>query len=121
MISLEMAFCLPILCVVLLAMLQFSLLFVARGQIIDASRVGARTATLPGANQDDVQRDVLQALGGRLGQYAQVQTELGVQTGDLCRVTVKVPMVAVSPDLLWPVGFSIQNQYLYGDSAMSKE
>jgi Flp pilus assembly protein TadG len=45
-LSMELVFTLPILMVVLLGLFEFSMLFFARGMVVEAARVGARKASL---------------------------------------------------------------------------
>ncbi|RLS54151.1 MAG: hypothetical protein DWH91_12600, partial [Planctomycetota bacterium] len=48
-LSAELLLTLPILIVLLFGLLEFSLLFFARGDVVDASRAGARAARIFGA------------------------------------------------------------------------
>lgn len=121
LLSMELVLTLPILGILLLGMFEFSMLFFARGVVVDACRAGAKQATLQGATQADVEVAVLNLLGGRLHENAQVETVLGKNSGDPVSVAVSVPMNAAVPDLLWMVGFSLRDQYLFCQTQMSKE
>jgi Flp pilus assembly protein TadG len=120
-LSLELAMTLPILGAVLFGLLEFSLLFTARGAVVEASRLGARKASLPGATYQDVETEVRRVLSRRLQTRAQISLDPGQQTGDLVTVAVQVPMSAVAPYLLWPIGFSLNNRTLYAQTRMVKE
>jgi len=121
LLSMELVLTLPILGILLLGLFEFSMLFFARGDVVDACRAGAKQASLQGATEEDVEAAVLNALSGRLQANAQVETQLGEHSGDPIAVAVSVPMGAASPDLLWVVGFSLQNEFLYCETRMTKE
>jgi Flp pilus assembly protein TadG len=117
----ELVLTLPILAVLLLGLFEFSLLFFARGDVVDACRAGAKQASLQGATQADVEAAVLNSLSPRLQENCVVEANLGQYSGDPVSVAVSVPMTAASPDLLWVVGFSLQEQNLYCQTHMNKE
>ena len=120
-LSMELVLVLPILGILLMGLFEFSLLFFARSEVVDASRAGARKATLPGTTLADVELEVLQTLSPRLRDAAQVGIESGAYSGDPVIVAVRVPMSAASPDLLWPIGFGLQNNDLVCETRMVKE
>lgn len=120
-LSMELVMTLPVLMIVLLAILEFSILFYARGTVVEASRAGARAATLHGATEQDIIDNVMQVLGPRLGERAEVLIEPGQHSGDTVIVGVSVPMADSSPDLLWPIGFGLQGRALYSETSMEKE
>ena len=117
----ELVLVLPILGTLLFGLLEFSLLFFARGEVVAASRAGARCAALAGTTDLDVEAEVLACLSPRLRSECQVVVEAGDYTGDPVIVAVRVPMSAASPDLLWPIGFSLEGQDLYCQTRMTKE
>ena len=41
--------------------------------------------------------------------------------GEIVTVAVRVPMSTASPDLLWPIGFSLRGRSLYCETRMAKE
>lgn len=120
-LSLELVIALPILGIVLMGLFEFSLLFFARGDVVEASRVGARVATLPGVTAEDVQAEMMRVLNPQLSEYLDIDVELGERTGDVVTATVYVPMMSAAPDLLWPIGFSLQDRYLIAETRMIKE
>lgn len=120
-LTIELILTLPILIMLLLAMLEFTLLFLARGEVAEASRLGARRAMLANVSEEDVQHEVERVLPARLRQGAQVRIELGDRSGDVVAVGVSVPMHAASPDLMWPIGFSVKNRDMYCETRMVKE
>ncbi|MEX0702854.1 MAG: TadE family protein [Planctomycetales bacterium] len=120
-LSLELALTLPILGVVLFALFEFSLLFFARSEVAQASRAGARLAAAPGVSAAEVEDRVRSLLGPRLNRRMQVRTDLGEETGDVVRVAVAVPMNDASPDLLWPIGYSLRGRSLLAETRMVRE
>ena len=121
LLSMELVLTLPILGVLLLGLFEFSMLFFARGDVVDPSPGRAKHSTLQGATLADVENAVLNSLGGRLQESATVEAQLGEHSGDPVAVSVSVPMSAASPDLLWIVGFSLQGENLYCETRMTKE
>lgn len=117
----ELAFALPILLIVLMAIFEFSLLFLARGEVVEASREGARVASLPGATWESVEGAVQQSLTPRLRQSVRIDISGGERAGDVTSVTVLVPMHLASPDLLWPIGYSLKGRTLIAESRMMRE
>jgi hypothetical protein len=121
MVSLELVLTLPILGVVLMGMVEFAMLFYARSSLVEASRAGARAASFAGVDLDQAEAEVRKILSPGLRQNVRVNVTPGVHTGDTVVVAVQVPMSAASPDLLWPIGFSLQDRYLYSETRMLKE
>ena len=117
----ELVMILPIFGIVLFGLFEFSLLFAARGRVVEASRAGARMACLAGATREAVEEAALGTLDHSLRQTAQVRVDLGEATGDVARVAVVVPMTEAAPDLLWPVGFGLDGRTLYAETRMAKE
>jgi hypothetical protein len=121
LLSMELVLTLPLLMLVLFAVFEYSMLFFARGGVVEASRIGARTATYPGASLEVIEQSVVQSLGPQLNQNVSVFVEPGQFSGDRVVVVVKVPMAAASPDLLWPIGFGLQGRYLIAETVMERE
>ena len=117
----EMALTLPILGIVLMALLEFSLLFFARGDIVEASRAGARRASLPGATLAEVEQEIRRVLNPQLSASMQVDADLEAASGEVVSVVVRVPMTRAAPDLLWPIGFSLTDRYLQSETRMIRE
>lgn len=120
-LSMELVLTLPLLLLVLFAVFEYSMLFFARGSVVEASRVGARTATYPGASLEVIEQSVAQSLGPQLNQNADILVEQGQFSGDRVSVVVQVPMANASPDLLWPIGFGLQGRYLVAETVMERE
>jgi len=121
MITMELVMTLPILLLFLMGLFEFSFLFYARGDVVEASRAGARLATMTGVHEEDIQAEVRRSFGHKYGSQVQVETSLGKYSGDEISVVVRVPMKAASPDLLWPVGYSLADRHLVAETRMIKE
>ncbi len=124
--TLEVLVALPILVLVAVAILEFSLLWSANLRVKEASRAAARVVSLPAANFAELQqaatRAAVQALAdARLANHLQLHVEPGAHTGDLVMAEVVVPMTAASPDLLDFFGFSLRDRVLVGQTVMRKE
>lgn len=117
----ELALTLPILGVVLFGLVEFSLLFYARSTVVEASRAGARVAMLEGADYDQVEAAVYRVLPPRLRRGAQIHYLPADDNEDYVLVGVQVPMTSASPDLLWPVGYSLRGRELYAETTLLRE
>ena len=120
-LSMELVLVLPILALVLSGVFEFSLLFLARGELVEASRVAARTASLPGRTLEDVEEEVLKVLHPRFHDSLQVDAEFGEKSGDCVAVALTVDMSDAAPDLLWPIGYSLQGRPLSCETCMIRE
>ena len=120
-LSMELVFTLPILMLVLAGLFEFTLLFFARGEVVEASRVAARKATLPGVTIQDVENEVRKVLNPRFHNSLHVDALLGEKSGDVVAVAVTVDMNAAAPDLLWPIGYSLQGRPLLSETCMIRE
>ena len=120
-LSMELVLTLPIIALLLAGLLEFSMLFFARGEVVEASRVAARKATLPGVTLEEVEDEVFKVLHPRFHNSVQVDADLGEKSGDVVAVAVKVDMSAAAPDLLWPIGYSLQGRPLLSETCMIRE
>jgi hypothetical protein len=120
-LSMELIITLPIFGILLMGLFEYSLLFASRGDVVEACRAGCRRATLAFATVEDVEAEVRASLGPRFSALAAIETELGEFTGDEVFVSVRVPMDAASPDLLWPIGFGLRDREISCQSRMIKE
>ena len=120
-LTMELLLVLPILMFLLLGMFEFSLLFLAQGEVETAAHSGARLATLHGVHELDVVAEVERKLSPRLQRDLQVEVWLPEHAGEEVVVTVKVASSNAAPDLLWPIGYSLRGKVLTGQSRMNKE
>lgn len=121
MLSAELVMTLPILAIVLFGLFEFSLLFAARGELAEATRAGARKATLPGVTSESVEDEIRRVLSPRLARTMEVSVDQGQRSGDVVTVAVACDMSSASPDLLWPIGYSLKNRKLYEVTKMIRE
>lgn len=119
--TVELLLVLPILMVLLLAIFEFAMLFGGRSSVVEASRAGARLATQPGTTAEQVERRTREVLGDVLDREAEVGVVLSDKAGEVVTVVVKVPMANASPNLLWPVGFSLSGRFLHAETSMVHE
>ena len=120
-LSMELVLTLPIVALLLAGLLEFTMLFFARGEVVEASRVAARKATLPGVTLEEVEDEVFKVLHPRFHNSVQVAADLGEKSGDVVAVAVTVDMGAAAPDLLWPIGYSLQGRPLLSETCMIRE
>ena len=126
MLAIELLFVLPVLLIVVLATVEFSLWLSAQQQVALASREGARVAA-QGGSADDVQQTVQLVLGPNWSSAAQVAASLNdsdgnpLPAGAPVSVLVTLPAGTVVPDLLVLAGFSIGNEIIASQTVMRKE
>lgn len=120
-LSMELVLTLPILFVLLMALFQFTMLFYSRSLVVEASRIGARHASMPGATEASVTAEIQRVLSPQLQAGMQVAVDLGIYSGDVVCVSVQMPMSSASPDLLWPIGVSLNGRNLYAETRMVRE
>lgn len=129
-VTVEMTLLFPVVLLLFLGMIEFSMMLHARQQLLAASREGARVAAL-GGDLDEVRQAVRLYLGnGRLGDAdvrltatntEPVQDTREIPSGERVEVWVSIPAGYVVPDLLRIVGYSIRNEELVARTVMRKE
>jgi hypothetical protein len=125
-LTMELLLVLPIVLALLLGTVQFSLLSVARQQVMGASREGARVAAR-GGSAADVEATVRLYLGGGRFSNAEVSTNLNaasglpLPSGAPVEVVVRIGATEAVPDLLPFLGFSLSGEHLLGRTVMRKE
>ena len=129
-LAFELLLVLPILLIVVLAAVQFSLTLYARQQLVAASREGCRVAAL-GGNLSEVESTIRRTLGN--GRLADADIELTDETGkplsdgmilpsgESVAVWLRLPTVHVVPDLLRFIGYSIQTDEMVARTLMRRE
>jgi Flp pilus assembly protein TadG len=121
-LTMELLLVLPIVLALFFGMVEFSMLWTARGRVQEAARAGCRAATLPGASVVSVTQASQYALQKpALAQCASVSISGGQCSGDLVAVRVSVPMNAAAPDLLAIFGISLSQLSLSAETVMRKE
>lgn len=94
--AVEMAIVTPILLTMLFGIIEYGWLFTVRQGVITAAREGARTATLPGAEEEDVRQrveDYMEPLG--LTSFS-TDVELDSEGYPTGTVTVSIPLADVT-------------------------
>lgn len=129
-LAFELLLILPLLLLLILAMVQFSLTLHARQQLVAASREGCRVAAL-GGDQEAIENTIKRVLGnGRLADAEiDVTDEAGtpitagqiIPTGEPISVWLRLPTVHVVPDLLRFMGYSIRKDELIARTVMRRE
>jgi Flp pilus assembly protein TadG len=129
-LALELLLFLPILLLLILAMVQFSLTLHARQQLVAASREGCRVAAL-GGDLTEVEKTIKRTLGnGRLAEAdIDVTDEAGntltagqtIPSGESIAVWLRLPTAHVVPDLLRFMGYTIKNDELVARTLMRRE
>jgi len=121
MFSAELIMTLPLFGIILAGLFEFALLFQARSELAEATRAGARLATLPGVRTEQVEQEVRRVLSPHLQETMELAVDSGQKTGDVVTVAIAVNMNHASPDLLWPIGYSLKNRQLYQTTRMIRE
>lgn len=128
--TVELLLTLPVLLIVVLAVVQFSMMLIATQAVGAAASVGVREAVLPGATAASVTTAVTGALAGFVfagdetttvyvnGMPAAPTTAV---TGDEVTVSVKVAATKAAPNALSYIGISIASTDIQQTYVMRKE
>ncbi len=129
-LSLELLLFLPLVLLLLLAMVQFSMTLFARQQLVAASREACRVAAL-GGDLGEVEQTVHRVLGnGRLGdadidltdeQGKPIPSGMAVSSGESVAVWLRLPTNHAVPDLLRFMGYSHRKDELVARTLMRRE
>lgn len=119
--TMEMILVLPILFTVLMAVFEFSILFFARSSVVQACRTAARRAALGVTDQAEIEAVVNRVLSPNLQGNHTVYYIPAERAGEITTVGLTVPMSTAAPDLLWPVGFSLQGRFLAEETSVVRE
>ena len=119
--TVELILTLPIVLLLLLALIEFSLLAHGHQKLVVAARDGARVASLSGASEGQVKWAVLRHLRGPMAEQAEIRVRLAERSGEPVTVQVAVPMKAAAPDLLRIVGLGLADRCLVAATTMAKE
>ena len=92
---------LPLFGIILAGLFEFALLFQARGELAEATRAGARLASLPGVSAYQVEEEVRRILSPRLQETMQLAVEPGSRTGDVVTVAIAINMNTASSLANW--------------------
>lgn len=120
--SMELIFVLPILLALILASIEFGMLWSSGRRVEEAAAAGCRTASFRGADDLAVRRSIERTLdrASLVKTYAiDIRRDLP-NPNEVC-VTVKVPMKAAAPDMLGIIGFTLGSRTITAQSVMRKE
>jgi Flp pilus assembly protein TadG len=121
-LSTELILLVPIAFGLLMALAEFSMLWLANQRVVAAAQAACRTATLPGATVDAVQQAAASALAKpALISQATIEVTWAQHSGDPVLVEVRLPMRAAAPDLLAFLGFGLGDGQLVAQCVMRKE
>lgn len=125
--TVEVVFALPLLVLLLLATLEFTMLLLARQQLLQASRDGARVGAQGGTDQE-IRETVARVLGcGRLASARTdirrlTETTIGIGNNrERIEVVVYAPMAIVAPNWLGWVGINFANHEMVAGTVMNIE
>ena len=126
LLSVELLLVLPILAVMFLGMIEFSLLLMGVQRVQSAANAACRVATLPIADPATLDQSVRDAAVKALGKAPlvaayQISYDAGQYAGDPVAVEVVVPMTAAAPDLLAVLGLSLQGRQVTAQTVMRKQ
>lgn len=119
-LSLELVLTLPVVTLLLLGLVEFSCLTSGYRSLARASQAGARLAVQSDRSVLEVSAAVEQSLGEPLVRAVEVCCEPAASPGNEVVCSVRVPMSACAPNLLWPVGFDLDGRYLESSTRLEK-
>lgn len=120
LLSMELVLTLPVVTLLLLGLFEFACLTSGYGSVARASQAGARLAAESDHSVLEVSAAVEQSLGEPLARAAEVRCEPFASPGNEVVCSVRVPMSACAPNLLWPVGFDLDGRYLESSTRLEK-
>lgn len=121
-LSMELIFVLPIVICLVLAVIEFGMLWSANQRVKEAASAACRIATFRGADMTAVRRAAEQTLK-RSSLVSTYSIDIRNATPDASEiaVTVTVPMKAAAPDMLGLIGFGLGNRQMSASAVMRKE
>lgn len=126
LLSMELLLVAPLLLILMLAMVEYGLYYMARELVVNAARDAARVAAT-GGTQEDIEQAVRLRLGS--GPLGQVKIDvLDLEADDSSQpyqkavaVVISLPAENAVPDLLRIIGFSVQNRSITAQTVLRKE
>lgn len=124
--SLELLVVIPVVFGLVLAIIEFGMIWSAIHQVEAASRAACRVATLPVRDPVELEQAVVDAAERvlrkpKLIAAYRLSLSPGQHTGDPVVVQIQLPMNAAAPDLLAAIGFSLKRRQLRAETVMRKE
>jgi hypothetical protein len=126
MFSYELVLVVPVVMALVLALVEFGLLWAGAHKVHLAAEVACRVGTRPCEDLIELDRCVRRAaetalVDKRLAANHRLTFVPGGHTGDPVVVEIKAPMTAASPDMLAMFGFSLRNRNFESRVVMAKE
>ncbi len=121
-LSMELIFVLPLLFALILASVEFGMLWSSGRRVEEAAAAGCRTASFRGADEQAVRRSIERVLdrASLVRSYSlDVRRDLP-DANEVC-VTVSVPMKAAAPDMLGLIGFTLGSRKITAQTVKRKE
>lgn len=121
-VTVEAALVLPILLVVVVALVEFTMLITAEQRLAEASGVAARTGAV-GRSDADVKEAVKAVLGEKQYKAADVKIDRRHDShlGDVIEVRIDLPTRAAAPCVLRSCGVKMSDDTLVGRTVMRVE
>jgi hypothetical protein len=121
-VSFEALLVIPVLLLVVLGLVEFSMELTAEQKLAEASGLAARTGSL-GRSDDDIKAAVKATLGPKQYEKVNVVTRRwkDVKAGDMIEVRVELPAKAASLNLLRTIGIDLSGETLTGRTVMRVE
>lgn len=121
-VTMEAAFVVPILLVVVVALVEFATTIAAGHKVSEASAVACRTAAV-GRSDDDAKAAVRAVLGDRQYDAAcvDISRRLDPHLGEVVEVRIELPTKAAAPCVLRSCGVKLTDDTLVGRTLMRME
>lgn len=121
-VSFESLLVIPILLLVVVALVEFTMLIAAEQKLAEASGVACRTASV-GRSDDDCKEAVKAVLGKKQYDVAEVKIDRrrDPHCGDVIEVCIHLPAKAAAPCVLRSCGMKLTDDTLIGRTYMRAE
>lgn len=117
-LSVELIMVLPILLLVLLAMVEFSLITTAHAKANNVAQTASRELLATPKSPSQIRVAIQRMLGPKWAYGAIADIEFPDQTTRVGKLRLVIPMRNVTPDLLWMTGFSVQGRFVVGEAPL---
>lgn len=120
-LSIELIMVLPVLLLVLLAFVEFSLITTAHARVENVAATASRQLSTVTKSTRQIQQTINQMLGQQFAHGAFAELDIPQTTDHIGRIRIIVPMQNVTPDLLWMTGFSVRGRFVVGEAALIRQ
>lgn len=118
LLSIELILVLPILLLVLLAFVEFSLITTAHARVDNIAAAASRQLLSVNQSTRQIQQTINEMLGQKFAQGAFAEIDIPETKDHVGRIRIMIPMQNVTPDLLWMTGFSVRGRFVVGEAAL---